>query len=99
MSKKTLDEYHYFMNGAAGTEGTHNAQAAALLCIASAVEEAAEKMHGDSFGHQVCMGIRMALYGADASDHADLREGINELSKSLDAVADAIRPGASGEAR
>ena len=48
-------------------------QAAALLTIADAIANHSVQFD-DSFGHEICMGIRHGLFGGDASDRVSLHD-------------------------
>ena len=75
-----LDEYNRYF------EETEDATAAALLCVAkalNAVSQSAAGLGEHSLGHEICMGIRHGLYGARAEDEADIRSEIGDLATAV----------------
>ncbi|MBY0313766.1 MAG: hypothetical protein K2W85_17000 [Phycisphaerales bacterium] len=66
---------------------TRDPQAAALLCVASALMDIAKStkaLTDDSLGHEICMGIRHGLFGANASSS-------HTIAEVADSVAEAIK--------
>lgn len=53
-------------------ELTGEPTSAAILVLAAQVREHAATFLLDSFGHQICMGIRMGLFGFGANDYSSI---------------------------
>ncbi len=52
----------------------------AILVLAGSVLESRTKFD-DSFGHEICFGIRKGLYGSDAGDNRNLADEIIESNR------------------
>lgn len=76
-------------------EATDNDVAAAMLVLASRLSGLPSFLSCDNLSHQICLGIRMGLFGVGASDHTDIRSDFNidtglEVEHNLERIADAI---------
>lgn len=75
-------------------ESTEDQQAAAMLVLADTISTGVSKFI-DSFGHEICMGIRHGLFGANAQGNEDigsldnLASAISELSDGFEEIAKA----------
>ena len=68
--------------------------AAAILALAAALGSQRTKLVADdTLGHEICMGIRMGLFGADADSEDGLlgaAESIGRLADSVQEISDSI---------
>lgn len=62
---------HVIMDYQEALKATGNDKvAAAILALATAIED--KEIFSDSFGHELCMGIRHGLFGVNASENESL---------------------------
>ncbi len=65
-------------------EVTNNEIAASILVLADRFRASAWR---DDLGHEICMGIRMGLYGVHAGDGTSIA---NALTDAADTIASAL---------
>ena len=45
----------------------------------------------EQLGHEICLGIRKALFGANCSDQEDIGNGLFAIAEAIEELAEAIK--------